>query len=588
MKASNQPWRVMALVIAVATLFGCATQPSTTLTAADTAPETASVLTTQQLVRGQRQMFATANPLATQAGYAMLEQGGSAIDAIIAAQAVLTLVEPQSSGIGGGAFLLHYDASDAQLQSYDGRETAPALATPERFLQQGKPLSYAQAVNSGLSVGTPGVLRALEMAHQQHGRLAWATLFEPAIQLATEGFSVSPRLHTLISDNQQALREQPASAAYFLDAGGQPWPVGHRLTNLALADTLERIAHNGVQVFYEGEIAEDMVRSVKNHNRPGDLSLADLQQYEAIEREPLCGPYRRYTVCGMPPPSSGGLTVLQLLGVLQQFPMQQFAPQSVEAVHYFSEAGRLAYADRDFYVADPAYVSIPVHGLLSSAYLRQRSALIQPDSSIGKAAPGDPLALLASLGKDQAYELPSTSHLVAADAYGNLVTMTTSVEAAFGSKILVRGFLLNNQLTDFSSLPTDAQGVPVANRVEAGKRPRSSMAPVMVFDAGKPYLITGSPGGSAIINYVAQTLVGVLDWGLDIQAAIALPHYGSRNNATELEEGTTIVGVADALRTKGHDVTILPFTSGLQGIVMTEHGLYGGADPRREGLVLAD
>ncbi|MGG4605869.1 gamma-glutamyltransferase [Paenalcaligenes sp. Me131] len=588
MKANNQPWRVMALVIATATLLGCATQPSTTLTAADTAPEAASARTTQQLVHGQRQMFATANPLATQAGYAMLEQGGSAIDAIIAAQAMLTLVEPQSSGIGGGAFLLHYDGAEAQLQSYDGRETAPALAMPDRFLQQGQPLSYTQAVNSGLSVGTPGVLRALEMAHQQYGRLPWATLFEPAIQLATEGFSVSPRLHTLITDNQQALREQPAAAAYFLDAQGQPWPVGHRLKNLALADTLTRIAQDGVQTFYEGEIAEDMVSSVRNHPKPGDLSLADLQSYVAVERAPLCGPYRRYTVCGMPPPSSGGLTVLQLLGVLQQFPMQHFAPQSVEAVHYFSEAGRLAYADRDFYVADPAYVGIPVKGLLSPAYLRQRSALIQPDSSMGKAEPGDPMALLASLGKDHAYELPSTSHLVAADAFGNLVTMTTSVEAAFGSKILVRGFLLNNQLTDFSSLPTDAQGRPVANRVEAGKRPRSSMAPVMVFEAGEPYLITGSPGGSAIINYVAQTLVGVLDWGLDIQAAIALPHYGSRNGATELEEGTAVVDVADALRAKGHNVNVLPFTSGLQGIVITKNGLYGGADPRREGLVLAD
>lgn len=588
MKANNQLWRLMALAIATATLLGCATQPSTTLTAADTAPEAASAQTTQKLVHGQRQMFATANPLATQAGYAMLEQGGSAIDAIIAAQAMLTLVEPQSSGIGGGAFLLHYDGAEAQLQTYDGRETAPAVAMPDRFLQQGQPLSYTQAVNSGLSVGTPGVLRALEMAHQQHGRLPWATLFEPAIQLAAEGFSVSPRLHTLITDNQQALREQPAAAAYFLDAQGQPWPVGHRLKNVALADTLTRIAQDGVQAFYEGDIAEEMVSSVRNHPKPGDLSLADLQSYAAVEREPLCGPYRRYTVCGMPPPSSGGLTVLQLLGVLQQFPMQQFAPQSVEAVHYFSEAGRLAYADRDFYVADPAYVDMPVKGLLSPAYLRQRSALIQPDSSMGKAEPGDPMALLASLGKDHAYELPSTSHLVAADAFGNLVTMTTSVEAAFGSKILVRGFLLNNQLTDFSSLPTDAQGRPVANRVEAGKRPRSSMAPVMVFDAGKPYLITGSPGGSAIINYVAQTLVGVLDWGLDIQAAIALPHYGSRNGATELEEGTAVVSVADALRAKGHQVNILPFTSGLQGIVITKNGLYGGADPRREGLVLAD
>lgn len=588
MKANNQLWRLMALAIATATLLGCATQPSTTLTAADTAPEAASAQTTQKLVHGQRQMFATANPLATQAGYAMLEQGGSAIDAIIAAQAMLTLVEPQSSGIGGGAFLLHYDGAEAQLQTYDGRETAPAVAMPDRFLQQGQPLSYTQAVNSGLSVGTPGVLRALEMAHQQHGRLPWATLFEPAIQLAAEGFSVSPRLHTLITDNQQALREQPAAAAYFLDAQGQPWPVGHRLKNVALADTLTRIAQDGVQAFYEGDIAEEMVSSVRNHPKPGDLSLADLQSYAAVEREPLCGPYRRYTVCGMPPPSSGGLTVLQLLGVLQQFPMQEFAPQGVEAVHYFSEAGRLAYADRDFYVADPAYVDMPVKGLLSPAYLRQRSALIQPDSSMGKAEPGDPMALLASLGKDHAYELPSTSHLVAADAFGNLVTMTTSVEAAFGSKILVRGFLLNNQLTDFSSLPTDAQGRPVANRVEAGKRPRSSMAPVMVFDAGKPYLITGSPGGSAIINYVAQTLVGVLDWGLDIQAAIALPHYGSRNGATELEEGTAVVSVADALRAKGHQVNILPFTSGLQGIVITKNGLYGGADPRREGLVLAD
>lgn len=588
MGACNQSWWWASVVTAAALLVGCATPPHTTLSAADYAPEAASAQTAQQLVHGQRQMLATANPLATQAGYAMLAQGGSAIDAIIAAQMVLTLVEPQSSGIGGGAFLLHYAGKDHPLQSYDGRETAPGAATAERFLQQGKPLSYAQAVNSGLSVGTPGVLRALEMAHQEHGRLAWSQLFTPAITVAYEGFSLSPRLHTLISNNQQALQAQPAAAAYFLDAQGQPWPVGHRLKNPALARVFERIATEGVDAFYSGDIAEAIVQAVHTHARPGDLRVEDLQAYQAVQREPLCGPYRSYTVCGMPPPSSGAVTLLQLLGILESVPMQDFAPQSVEAVHYFSEAGRLAYADRDFYIADPDYVQMPVNALLSPNYLRQRSALIQPDQSMGQAQAGDPLALLASLGKDHAYELPSTSHLVAADQYGNLITMTTSVEAAFGSKIMVQGFLLNNQLTDFSSVPVDAQGQVVANRVEAGKRPRSSMAPTMVFKAGQPYLIVGSPGGSAIINYVAQTLVGVLDWGLDIQTAIAQPHYGSRNGATELEAGTSVVTLVDALRAKGHQVNVLPFTSGLQGIVLAADGLYGGADPRREGLVLGD
>ncbi|CAM4220256.1 gamma-glutamyltransferase [Bordetella tumbae] len=549
-------------------------------------PEIASGYTTRQAVKGQDLMVATANPLATQAGYRILQAGGSAVDAAIAAQLVLGLTEPQSSGIGGGGFLVHYAAANQQLRVYDSRETAPAAARPDRFLRDGKPLPFAQAVNNGRSVGTPGLLRGLELAHRQQGKLPWRSLFQPAIELATQGFAVSPRLHAQIVQSRDALAAQPAAARYFLDAEGKPWPVGHVLKNPDYAAVLSRVADKGPDTFYHGDIARDIVAAVRGHASPGDLSVADLAGYRARVREPVCGNYREYRLCGAPPPSSGPLAVLQMLGILQHFPMDQLGPNSVQAVHYFAEAGRLAYADRGFYVGDPEFVRVPVQAMLNPAYLSERAALVHLDRSMGTALPGDPAKLLSQRAPDDALELPSTTHVVVVDGQGNVLSMTNTIESAFGSKIFVRGFLLNNELTDFSMSFQDPEGRLVANRVQPGKRPRSSMAPMIVFRDGQPYMAVGSPGGSAIINYVAKTLVGVLDWNLDIQQAIALPNMGSRNQATELEQGTALADMAPLLRGKGHEVKLLEFPSGIQGIVIGHGALTGGADPRREGLVL--
>lgn len=551
----------------------------------DINPEAAGSLAAHQIAKASHYMASTANPLATRAALGILAAGGSAADATIAAQMVLNLVEPQSSGIGGGAFIVSLDAATQQVHSYDGRETAPALARSDRFMRNGRALPFGEAVNSGRSVGVPGVLAALSLLYDDQGRLPWPDLFDPAIQLAEQGFEVSPRLHALLADNQ-ALRAQPAAARYFYDGDGQAWPVGHVLKNPVFADTLRQIAQLGPRVFYQGEIARDMVDAVAAHAVPGDLSLTDLQDYRAIEQPPLCAPYRIFVLCGPPPPSSGPLAVMQILGILTHTPIAQVAPISVQAVHYFSEAGRLAYADRDAYVADPAFIDVPVAGMLDPAYLASRVALIQADHAMGVAPAGNPPGAHHPGGLAPTQEPPSTTQVSIVDREGNAISMTSSIEGAFGSKIFVRGFLLNNQLTDFSLMDVDAQGRPVANRVAPLKRPRSSMAPMLVLRDGRLVMVIGAPGGSAIINYVAQTILAVLDWHLDIQAAVSLPHYGSRNRDTELERGTSLAALAEPLRAMGHTVRELDFPSGLQGIVVTPEGLEGGADPRREGLAL--
>jgi gamma-glutamyltranspeptidase/glutathione hydrolase len=572
--------------VAALLALAAAPAPAGTPAAQRAAPETASGFQERRAVRAERYMVASANPHATQAGLAVLEAGGSALDAAIAAQLVLNLVEPQSSGIGGGAFLLHWSEPARRISVYDGRETAPAAAQPDRFLAAGgKPMPFADAVNSGRSVGVPGLLRMLELAHARHGRLPWARLFEPAIRLAEAGFAVSPRLHTLIKADA-ALSREPAARAYFLLPDGAPLPVGHVLRNPQFAQVLRRVARDGADGFYRGEIARDIVAAVAAHPRPGDLTLEDLAGYRALEREAVCGSYRAHRVCGMPPPSSGGTTVLAILGILERFALAELRPSSADAVHLFAEAGRLAYADRDHYVADPAFVAVPTAALTDPAYLRARSALIRPERSMGPAQPGDPAAARASRGADATVEAAGTSHLSVVDAEGNALAMTTTIEWQFGSRILVRGFLLNNQLTDFSFLP-EAGGRPVANRVEPGKRPRSSMAPTLVFRPdGTLRMTLGSPGGSAIINYVAKTLLGVLDWKLDIQEAISLPNMGSRNRQTEIEKGSALEGLGATLAALGHPVAALELRSGLQGIERGADGLVGGADPRREGLVL--
>lgn len=562
--------------------------------APDAAPEAATGKTEQTLIRARRYMAVSANPLATQAGVEILREGGSAVDAAIAMQLVLGLVEPQSSGIGGGAFLLHYDARQKTVRSYDGRETAPAAAHPAWFLRDGKPVPYGEAVNSGRAVGTPGVLRMLELAHGRHGRLPWARLFDPAITLAEQGFAVSPRLHAQIAGNR-SLSAQPAAKAYFYPEG-QPAPVGYRLTNPAYAKVLRRIASEGVQAFYEGDIAADIVAAVNAHPMPGALSLADLAAYRAKERPVVCSLHlampdstrQRVRVCSMGPPSSGGVAVLQMLGMLEQHRIDEMQAGSAEAVHYFAEAGRLAFADRERYLADPDFITVPVEALLEPRYLQWRGAQIDSRLSLGTALPGDPARMLMRRGQDKAADLPSTTHLVVVDAQGHGVSMTSTIESEFGSKIFVRGFLLNNQLTDFSLMPTDSEGRPVANRVEPGKRPRSAMAPIVVIKDGRLFMLAGSPGGSAIINFVAKTLIGVLHWGLDVQQAINLPNIGSRNRDTELERSSAAESLHQDLRQRGHRVTILPMPSGVHAIVLDKDGLTGGADPRREGKAAGD
>ncbi|HEX8011203.1 MAG TPA: gamma-glutamyltransferase [Casimicrobiaceae bacterium] len=560
------------------------------------APELPSGWTPKKPVLTRLDMVAAANPLAVAAGHEILEQGGSAVDAAVAVQMVLNLVEPQSSGIGGGAFMLVHNGYNGLLTAYDGRETAPSAAKPERFLdKEGKPLKFYDAVVGGRSVGVPGTLRLLELAQRQHGKLPWAKLFEPAIALAEHGFAVSPRLADAIAREKYLTQER--ARAYFYNPDGTPLAVGQMVKNPAFAATLKRIAAEGADPLYKGEIARDIVDTVRSHpTNPGDLTEADLAGYKVKVREPVCGRYRAYKVCGMPPPSSGGITVLQILGILEPFDMKALGPSSLIGVHLFSEAGSLAYADRNQYLADPDFVKPPPE-LTDLAYLRQRSTLIKLDASMGRAKPGTPGAGPASsrkvaarrFGTDNALEFPSTSHISIVDKYGSAVAMTTTIEDAFGSRLLTRsGFLLNNELTDFSFAPVE-DGKPVANRVEAGKRPRSSMAPTIVYDAkGKLYMVVGSPGGSAIINYVAKTLLGVLAWGLDPQAAIDLPNVGSRNGPTELEKDTAAVALEPKLKALGHETRVMEHTSGLQAIVRTKTGWIGGADPRREGSVAGD
>ncbi|WLD69618.1 MULTISPECIES: gamma-glutamyltransferase [Pseudomonas] len=562
-------------------------------------------LTTQH---AQHHMAAAANPLAAEAGREMLRQGGSAIDAAIAMQAVLTLVEPQSSGIGGGAFIMLWDGKN--VHAYDGRETAPAGATERLFLKaDGQPMAFTDAQIGGRSVATPGVLRALEMAHKKTGRLQWAKLFEPAIRLSEQGFAISPRLHSLIAADR-FIPQSPDMAAYFLNADGTPKATGTLLKNPALAAVFKRIAQEGPDALYNGPIAEEIARKVQGNHNAGSLSATDLKGYAAKERVPLCSDYKRWKICGMPPPSSGGIAIAQIMGTLQALeardprlaiapmrPVKSASPAGLEpvpeAVHLIAEAGRLAFADRALYVADADFVPVPVAGLVAPSYLAQRAALIG-DRSLGIAKPGQPAGIQVAYAPDRSPLRISTSQVVAVDDWGGAVSMTTTVEAAFGSHLMVQGFVLNNQMTDFSFI-AEENGQPVANRVQPGKRPRSAMAPTLVFDrkSGELLATLGSPGGSQIIEYVSKSLVAMLDWNLDPQAAISLPNFGSRNGATELESGLFSPVLKQALKDKGHALSEIEMTSGIQAIIRTRDAqgkvsLSGGADPRREGEAYGD
>lgn len=597
--------RQLSMVAAALALAGC----HTPVNEQPPAPELGSGYRTDLTTRhAERHMAAAANPLAAEAGREMLRQGGSAIDAAIAMQAVLTLVEPQSSGIGGGAFIMLWDGKN--VHAYDGRETAPAGATERLFLKaDGTPMAFPEAQIGGRSVGTPGVLRALQMAHQKTGHLQWAKLFEPAIKLSEQGFAISPRLHALIAADRY-IPQSPEMAAYFLNADGSPKATGTLLKNPALAAVFKRIAKEGPDALYQGPIADEIARKVQGNRNAGSLSQADLKGYTAKERTPLCTDYKQYRVCGMPPPSSGGIAVAQILGTLQAVeardprlaiapmkPLKSASPAGLEptpeAVHLIAEAGRLAFADRALYVADSDFTPVPVAGLVAPNYLAQRAILIG-ERSMGIAKPGTPAGIQVAYAPDRSPLRISTSQVVAVDDQGGAVSMTTTVEAAFGSHVMVQGFLLNNQMTDFSFIPQE-NGQPVANRVEPGKRPRSAMAPTLVFDrkSGELLATVGSPGGSQIIEYVSKSLVAMLDWNLDPQAAISLPNFGSRNGATELEAGLFSPALKQALRDKGHALSEIDMTSGIQAIVRTRDAqgkvtLSGGADPRREGEAVGD
>lgn len=585
---ADQPEAVMRLLPSIALSAALLAAPLALAQPLAPAPEAGTGRTAKVETTARRFMAAAANPLAATAGRDILRAGGSATDAAIAIQFVLNLVEPQSSGIGGGAFMVHWDEAARKVTTLDGRETAPAAARPDRFMRDGKPMPFREAVIGGRSVGVPGTLKLLEEAHRRWGRLPWADLIAPALKLAEEGFAVSPRLNGLLAGDKD-LPTNPRSAAIFYEADGRPRAVGSVLKNPAFAETLRAIAAQGADALYKGAVAEDIVATVAEHpGNPGDLTLADLAGYKVEEREPVCGAYRVWTLCGMGPPSSGAVAVQQMLAMLEGVDLRRMGP-GPEAAHWLSEAGRLAFADRNLYLADPAFLAVPVRGLIDRDYIRSRASLIAPDRSMGKATAGDPPHRRAGLLAPSQGVEHGTSHISVVDAQGNAVAMTTTIEGGFGSHLMTKaGFLLNNELTDFNFAPEE-DGKPVANRVEPGKRPRSSMAPTLVFDAfGRLYAVAGSPGGSQIIEFVAKTLVALLDWRMNPQQAADFGNFGSRNGPTELEAGTEAEGWKAALEARGHKVQIMEMTSGTQVIVKTPEGFLGGADGRREGVAIGD
>lgn len=611
----------------------CTAGPNgTPLTGAPPSPETGErdISTNPEIATGYRTgmtavtadsyAVSTANPVSTEAACAVLRDGGTAADALVAAQMVLGLVEPQSSGIGGGAFLVYYDAESGEVQAYDGRETAPMSAT-ENYLRWISDTDHTEpkpdARASGRSIGVPGVLRMLEMVHAEHGSTGWADLFDPAIELADQGIVISDRMADSIADSAAQLAVDDDARAYFLLPDGNPKPAGETLTNPAMAKTLGAIATGGADAFYTGDIAQAVVDATATDSggrTPGTMTLADLAGYEAKARTPLCTPYRDYEICGMPNPSSGGVTVAATLGILENFDLAGLPPGDVDsdggvpdadAVHLVSEAERLAYADRDKYVADSDFVPLPggsLDTLVNPEYLAERAGLIDPGKSMGEAQPGDfgPVPL----GVPEQTPEHGTSHISVADSYGNVASMTTTIESAFGSFHMIDGFLLNNQLTDFAAEPVDEDGLPVANRVEPGKRPRSSMAPTLVFERtpdggrGDLQMVVGSPGGSVIIQFVVKTLVNSLDWGLDPQQAVSAVSFGSANTpvtgvggehpAIDASDDGAQDPLVQQLRDMGHEVSVAPQSSGLSALQRDGDSWIGGADPRREGAVMGD
>jgi gamma-glutamyltranspeptidase/glutathione hydrolase len=524
-----------------------------------------------------QQMVAAAHPLAVEAGLEVLARGGSAIDSAVAVQMMLGVVEPQASGVGGGGFLLYYDGASHAITAYDGRETAAAGATPTMFLgADGKPLPFRQAVASGISVGVPGAMALLELAHKEHGRLPWSSLFAASIDAARKGYPVSSRLAAWL-DLVKPFRDEPAARATYYNADGSPRKAGDLVVNPALADTMQLIAEKGSAALREGPIAEEMVRRVHQHVRPGTLSLADLAAYQPIKREALCGPYRVWTICSMGPPSSGGLAILQALAILEPYELSHDRPNDLRSLHLIAETSRLVFADRAHYVDDPAFTPVPVEKLLAPAYIAQRRKLISLDRSMGPQGIAPP-----------GYVEHGTSHMTIVDRRGNAVSFTTTIESSFGSLMMVGGFILNNELTDFSAV-AERGGQPVANRVEPGKRPRSSMSPTFVLNKdGGLVLSVGSAGGQRIIGDTLQALIGMLDWNLSAQAALDLPRILNMNGPTELENKGELPAQAERLRALGHEVQVRAHEGGLTAIRREGDGWGGGADPRRDGVAKGD
>ena len=549
-------------------------------------------------------IVAAAHPLATKAGIEILSNGGSATDAAIAIQAVLGLVEPQSSGIAGGGFILHYDASADELTSWDGRETAPSAITPEIFSNHAGTLEgFIKAMTSTDAVGVPGIPALLETVHKKYGRLNWASLFSPAIKLATEGFKITPRLHYLLSADPFIQNSPSARSIYFIQPGNtdkissdnltklKAKPIGTLLKNPEYADTLIKLAEKGAKSFYIGENSKKIISDLADLNPKQKLRQKDFSNYQAKQRENLCLPYRTYKVCSMGPPSSGGVALLQILGVMSHFDLSTHDIDDARVIHLITESTRLAFADREKYIGDPDFINVPVTSLLEASYIKSRSELINPDKSLKKITPGV-IKNSSFLTPTFSPEQQSTTHFVVRDARGNVVSMTSSVEAAFGSRIMSGGMFLNNQLTDFSFLP-NKDGIAVANSVAPSKRPRSSMTPVIIFNQdGSFFAAIGSPGGPKIISYVAQTVIALLDYDLSMQEAINLPRHVTTGKTLELEADTTVSELKPKMEAMGHRVILKRQHSGLHGIRLLRDNsnsieiLDGGADPRREGRVL--
>lgn len=553
------------------------------------APEMATGTNDKQLVKAKDWMVTAANPEATQVGAEVLARGGNAVDAMVAVQLMLGLVEPQSSGIGGGSFLVYWDANKQRLTTYDGRETAPSAANGDLFLdEKGKPLKFYDAVVGGRSVGTPGTVKLLWDVHQKYGALDWDEVVLPIAQKAEQGFTISERLSMLIENDVDFLARHPTTAAYFLNKDGTPKTQGTLLKNPDYAQTLRTIAEKGSDGFYKGPVATAMVNAVQKEaaSNPGKLSLADLANYQVKNRQAVCAPYKQYDVCGMGPPSSGALTLGQILMLTEPFKLNELGSNNPTSWQILADASRLAFADRGLYMADSDFFDVPVKGLLDQKYIAERSALITPNEALQKVSAGSPPAVkTVQLAQNQAIELPSTTHFNIVDSQGNVISMTSSIENVFGSRVMAAGFLLNNELTDFSFV-ANKDGKPVANRVEANKRPRSSMAPTIVMHDDKPYLAIGSPGGSRIIGYVAQSIIAHVDWGMDIQQAIDQPRMINRFGAMDVEINTPLADYAQQFEAMGYSVNKRDLNSGLHAIRITETGLEGAADPRREGVAI--